>query len=156
MTLTHQPRGMYFEDFQIGQQVVTQGRTITESDIVTFAGLSADYNQIHTDAVYSATAGFGARVAHGMLVASIVSGLAVLTGILEGTIMAFREILEWKFSKPVFIGDTVHAILEVTDTKPAGRLGGGRVEIKVTVKNQNGETVMGGKWAVLMKSKPGA
>jgi 3-hydroxybutyryl-CoA dehydratase len=120
------PRGLYFEEFETGMRITTPGRTITESDIVSFAGLSGDYTSIHTDAVYSATTPFGQRVAHGLLVLSIASGLGARTGVLEGTVMAFREINEWKFVKPVLIGDTVHVVMIVAETKAMPRIGGGR------------------------------
>src|SRR5512134_1781691 len=106
--LSTTPRGMYFEEFQVGQVIYSAGRTITESDIVAFAGLSGDFNQMHVDAEYSARTPFGQRVAHGLLVLSIASGLAVQTGVMEGTVIAFREVNDWKFIKPVFIGDTIH------------------------------------------------
>ena len=147
-------RGMYFEEFEAGQRIITVGRTVTESDIVTFAGLSGDYNQIHTDADYSNKGPFGQRVAHGILGLSIASGLAVQTGILEGTVLAFREIKNWKFSKPIFIGDTIHVELEVKETKSYRRLGGGAVVIAMTVKNQDGDAVMSGVWNVLMAARP--
>jgi 3-hydroxybutyryl-CoA dehydratase len=149
------PRGMYFDEFQIGQRILTAGRTVTEADIVTFAGLSGDYNQIHVDAAYSAMAPFGQRVAHGLLVTSIASGLAMQTGVMEGTVLAFREINEWKFIKPVFIGDTVHVELEVKETKDLRRIGGGSVTIEISVLNQKDETVMKGVWTVLIASRPG-
>lgn len=148
------PRGMYFEEFQIGQQIITAGRSITEADIVGFAGLSGDFNQIHTDAEYSAKSPAGQRVAHGLLVTSIASGLAVQTGVMEGTVLFFREINEWKFIKPVVIGDTIHAVLEVKETREMRRLGGGVVLIEVTVKNQRDENVIKGVWTVLMAARP--
>jgi 3-hydroxybutyryl-CoA dehydratase len=148
------PRGMYFEEFAQGLTVVTAGRTVTESDVVTFAGLSGDFNQIHVDAEYSAQGMFGQRVAHGLLCLSIASGLAVQTGVLEGTVLAFREINEWKFSRPVFLGDTLHVVIEVKETKSMPRLGGGLVTLVLDVKNQKNETVMKGTWATLMASKP--
>jgi acyl dehydratase len=146
---------MYFEEFQTGQRIVTAGRTITEADIVSFAGLSGDYNQIHVDADYSAKAPFGQRVAHGLLVTAVASGLAMQTGVMEGTVLAFREINEWKFIKPVFIGDTVHVVLEVKETKDLRRIGGGSVTIEVSVVNQKDESVMKGVWTVLIASRPG-
>ena len=149
-------RGLYFEEFQVGQRVPTPGRTVTETDIVTFAGLSGDFNTIHTDAEYSATTPFGKRVAHGLLGLAIASGLAVRTGVMEGTVLAFREISEWKFSRPIFIGDTVHAEIEVAETKALPRLGGGSVVFDVDLKNQAGETVMKGRWSVIVQSKPQA
>jgi len=154
MTLLPAQRGMYFEEFQAGQHVTTPGRTITESDIVTFAGLSGDYNLIHTDAEYSKRSPFGQRVAHGLLCVSIASGLATRSGIMEGTVMAFREINNWKFIKPVFIGDTIHVELDVTETKAFPRLGGGAVFINMQVNNQANEVVMKGIWTVLIMSKP--
>lgn len=150
------PRGMYFEKFEVGQQIVTVGRTITEADVVTFAGLSGDFNQIHVDAEYSAKRHFGQRVAHGLLGLSIASGLAVQTGVLEGTVLAWREINEWKFSRPIFFGDTIHVEMEVTETKAMARLGGGLVVLKLNVLNQKDETVMKGMWSVLVAFQPEA
>jgi acyl dehydratase len=146
--------GLYYEEFQVGQKIVTVGRTITEGDIVTFAGLSGDYNQLHTDAEFARTTPFGQRIAHGLLGLSITSGLALRTGFLEGTVIAFREIGEWKFTKPVFMGDTIHAELLVTESKPYPRLNGGSVSIEFDVKNQKGDTVMKGTWVVIVASKP--
>jgi len=148
------PRGKYFEEFQPGQKIVTSGRTITEADVTNFAGLSGDYNQMHVDAAYSQSSFFGQRVAHGLLVMSVISGLAVNTGFMDRTVLAFREINEWKFAKPVFFGDTVHGELEVKETHEMRRIGGGAVAIEVIVKNQNGDIVMRGMWTVLMASKP--
>jgi acyl dehydratase len=147
---------MYFEEFAGGQQVKTAARTITESDIVSFAGLSGDYNSIHVDAEFSRKTPFGQRVAHGLLCLSIASGLAMRTGILEGTVLAFREINEWKFSKPVFIGDTIHVLLNVTETKAMARLGGGLVTINLEVRNQRDELCHRGIWSVLVAGKPGS
>ena len=154
MTNLPAARGMYFEEFKVGQKMISPGRTITESDVVGFAGLSGDYNLIHTDAEYSKNSPFGARVAHGLLGLSIASGLALRTGVLEGTVIAFREIVSWKFVKPVFIGDTIHVEMEIVETKAMRRLGGGKVELLFDVQNQNGETTMKGVWSVLVMSKP--
>lgn len=148
----YQPRGLFFEEFEQGHQIVTAGRTITESDIVQFAGLSGDYTRIHTDAAYAAEWMFGERVAHGMLILSISVGLAVQTGMIDGTVLAFRE-LDWKFSKPVMIGDTIHVVLTVTSTKALPRLGGGNVLMKAQAINQRGEVVHRGNWTMLVKSK---
>jgi acyl dehydratase len=150
--LTYKPRGRYFEEFSVGETLVTAGRTITETDVVNFAGLSGDYNQIHTDAAYAADWMFGQRIAHGLLVLAIATGQAVQSGIIEGTVLAFRE-LSWKFSKPVFLGDTIDVLLEIIETKAMTRLGGGSVKMKVSVRNQNQEVVHRGEWIMLVKSK---
>jgi acyl dehydratase len=150
--LTYKPRGLYFEEFEIGQNLVTAGRTITESDIVRFAGLSGDYNQIHTDAAYAAAGPFEKRVAHGLLVQSIATGLAVQSGVIEGTVLAFRE-LTTKFSLPVFIGDTIHVNLAIVEKKALPRLGGGQVVMKFRVLNQEGKAVQRGNWVMLVQGK---
>lgn len=149
-----QPRGMYFEEFESGQSFTSPGRTITESDITAFAGLSGDYNQIHTDAEYSKSSPFGQRVAHGLLGLAVASGLATQTGVLEGTVIAFREINEWKFIKPVFIGDTIHIAMEIKETKEMRRISGGSLVIELRVLNQREETVMRGDWTVLVAARP--
>ena len=146
--------GLYFEEFAVGQKMVTEKRTVTENDIMTFAKLTGDDNRIHTDPEYSKTTQFGRQVAHGLLGLSIASGLAWQTGILDGTVIAFREVKEWKFVKPVFIGDSVYVELEMTETKALPRIGAGSVTIMLEVKNQDDEVCHRGSWTVLMMSKP--
>jgi len=145
-------RGMYFEEFEVGVEIQTAARTITETDIVNFAGLSGDFNFIHTNADTAKDTPFGQRVAHGMLVASIATGLAVQQGFIDGTTLAFRD-LTWKFTKPVFIGDTIHVQVKVTETKLMARLGGGIVAFEARVVNQNDEVVHKGEWRMLIKSR---
>ena len=146
--------GKYFEEFEVGMTITSPGRTITESDIVSFAGLSGDYTQIHTDVEFSKSSPLGRRVAHGLLGLAVASGLAARTGVLEGTALAFREINDWKFIKPIFIGDTVHVLMTVIEVKGLPRLGGGAVSIELRVINQNEDTLMKGVWKVLMASQP--
>jgi acyl dehydratase len=146
------PRGMHFEEFEVGLEIETAARTITETDIVNFAGLSGDFNFIHTNAEAASETPFGQRVAHGMLVASIATGLAVQQGFIDGTTLAFRE-LNWKFTKPVFIGDTVLVQVKVTETKPMARLGGGLVVFEARVLNQRDEVVHKGEMKMLIKSR---
>ena len=147
-----QPKGLFFEEFAIGDKVESLGRTITETDVVNFASLSGDWNLIHTDAEYSKEQMFGQRVAHGLLILSIASGQAVRLGFMEDTVLAFREV-EWKFSSPVFIGDTVHLRVTVAEKKLMARSGGGLVTFKMEVLNQNGKVCQRGLWKILCKSK---
>ena len=147
-----QPIGLFFEEFAAGDTVESVGRTITETDIVNFAGISGDWNLIHTDAEYSATQMFKQRVAHGLLILSIASGQAVRLGFMEDTIMAFRG-LEWKFVKPVFIGDTVRLRVTVQEAKAMRAVGGGLVNFKMEVLNQRSEVVQRGNWEILCKGK---
>jgi 3-hydroxybutyryl-CoA dehydratase len=152
--LPSSPRGMYFDEFEVGQRIISVGRTITESDIVAFAGLSGDYTQIHTDVEYSKATPIGQRIAHGMLGISIASGLAAQTGVMEGTVIVFREINSWKFIKPIFIGDTIHVEMDVMETKGLRRIGGGSVTIGVSLLNQKNEELMKGSWTVLIADRP--
>lgn len=146
--------GLYFEEFSVGQTVKTISRTVSEDAIFSFAGLTGDYNQIHTDAEFAKTTPFGQRVAHGLLGLSIATGLIMRTGLLEGTVIAFREIQEWKFVKPIFIGDTIHAVLTVNETKALPRIGGGALIAGVEVRNQKEETLQKGTLNLLVMSKP--
>ena len=144
--------GLYYEEYEIGQKMVTRGRTITEADIVSFAGLTGDYNPMHTDAEFMKRSIFGQRIAHGMLSLSYAVGQAYQLGFMEGNIIAFRG-LEMKFSAPVFIGDTLHVELTVAEKKDALRMGGGLVTIEVKIINQEGKAVQSGTWTVLVASR---
>jgi len=146
------PTGLYFEDYAVGVALTTRGRTITETDIVTFAGLTGDYNPMHTDAEYMKTHLMGQRIAHGMLSLSYAVGQAYQLGFMEGKILAFRG-LAMKFSLPVFIGDTLHVVLTVAEKKEALRMGGGLVTLDVKLVNQHGKTVQSGTWTVLVASR---
>jgi acyl dehydratase len=146
--------GLYFEEFSVGQKIVTVGRTLSESNIFDFAGLTGDYTQIHTDAEFARNTPFGQRIAHGLLGLSIGIGLLTRTGVIEGTVLAFREINEWKFIKPFFIGDTLHAQFEVTEVKALPRIGAGAVTALMEVLNQNNEVCQKGSLNLLMMLKP--
>jgi acyl dehydratase len=152
-TNAHVSRGFYYEEFVPGQVFLTAGRTVTEADIVAFAALSGDWNPMHTDAVYASQHLIGQRVAHGLLGLSIASALAVRLRLLEDTFIVFRQIDQWKFSLPIFIGDTVHASITISDTRPVPRLKGGLVTFAVELLNQNDQIVQHGEWTVVVKSK---
>lgn len=146
--------GLYFEEFSIGKKINTVGRTVSEGDIFNFAGLTGDYNQIHTNAAFAGKTQFGQRIAHGLLGLSLATGLIMQTGFLEGTVLAFREISEWKFVKPFFIGDTISAELTITETKALPRIGGGSIISAIAVKNQGDEICQRGSLNLLVLSKP--
>jgi acyl dehydratase len=139
----------------VGQSITSAGRTVTEADVVGFAALTGDWTTIHTDAVYAAKQPFGQRVAHGLLGLSIASALAVRLGFVEETVLAFREIGQWKFSLPIFFGDTIDMRATVSETKPMRRLGGGLVTFKVEILNQENRIVQRGTWSLLVKGRDG-
>jgi len=146
------PRGLYFEEFEVGYEIVSAARTITETDIVSFAALTGDWTQIHVNAEYAKETIFGQRVAHGLLGLSIASALGARLGFIEETVLAFRS-LEWKFSAPIFIGDTIHLRGKVKEKKELKKLGGGSITFEMRLLNQKGKIVQKGKWELLMKSK---
>ena len=127
----------YFDDIRLGDRNTTLARTITETDIVNFASLSGDWFPLHTDASYAESTFYGERIAHGMLVLSVVTGLITLT---PGAVQAFHGIENLRFARPTLIGDTLHAETEVTDAQDRGNAG--LVTSALTVKNQRGETVV--------------
>ena len=145
--------GLYFEQFGVGDTVTSQGRTITEADIVNFAALSGDWNPIHVDAEHAKEGIFGERIAHGLLGLSVATGLAAQLGFITETAIAFRG-LEWKFVGAIRIGDTIHMRADIAETKAMPRLGGGLVTLSVEIVNQRGEVVQRGTWTMLMKAKP--
>lgn len=143
---------LYFEDLEVGRQTVSARRTITESDIVGFAGLSGDFNPLHMDEEFAKTTPFGKRIAHGMLGLSVMSGLPGMEP--PWRILAFMS-LDWKFSKPVFIGDTIHFVGEVTRRKAAGSDRGIVVSERKLI-NQREEVVGKGSFTLLVSRRPGA
>jgi acyl dehydratase len=145
--------GLYFEEFELGQTIVTPERTISEEDVMNFARLTGDMNPLHTDPEFARETIFGQQVAHGLLVLSVALGLADQTGLLRGTVLAFAN-LEWKFSKPVFFGDTLHMQAEVIEKREMARLGGGYVTLEVRVLNQDDTVVQKGTWRALIASRP--
>ena len=132
---------LYFEDFAVGVEHVTRGRTITESDIMNFAGLSGDFIELHTNEEYARQSPFGRRIAHGMLTLSISTGLMTRMNLITDTVVAFYGIDKLRFVKPVFIGDTIHVKKTVADTMAKGGTAG-VVTFDTSVLNQNGEAVL--------------
>lgn len=145
--------GFYLEDFEVGQRFKTGGRTVTETDVLNYAGLSGDFNPLHIDAEFAAETQFGQRIAHGPCVYSIASGLVTALRLFEGTAIAFAE-LKWRFLGPVFIGDTINVELEVNSVRPSSsKPDRGVVVLDLTVRNQDGDSVQEGSWTQIMKSK---
>lgn len=126
-----------FDRLQPGTQWVSRGRTITETDIVQFAGLTGDWFPLHTDREYAAQTAYGARIAHGLLVLSVAAGLVPLP---PESIVALYGMDRVRFTRPVFIGDTIHVEVRVA-RKDARGPDRGLLTIVLDVRNQRGETV---------------
>jgi acyl dehydratase len=146
------PRGTFFSDFEVGHSYTSQGRTVTETDVVMFAGLSGDYNPLHTDQTFAEKTPFGQRIAHGMLVTSISTGQGQTLGIFEGTTLALME-QSFKYKAPVFFGDTIRLRLTVESTKPSSKGGKGIVFFKSDILKQDDSVVNTGTWTVLFRDK---
>jgi acyl dehydratase len=141
--------GVYFEDLEVGREETSPGRTVTEADIVNFAGLSGDFSIIHTDAEFAKETPFGQRIAHGMLGLSIASGLAVrVPGADQHKLVAFLG-MTWDFRTPVCIGDTIHVVQTVAGKRPTRKPGLGVVTYDAKVVNQRGEVCQEGRWKVM-------
>ncbi len=132
---------LYFEDFVVDSISTSRTRTITEADIVNFAGLSGDFVELHMSETYAAKGPFGKRIAHGALVFSISTGLTIQLGQITDTVIAFYGIDKLRFTRPVFIGDTIHVTKKVSTKEQKGP-DRGVVTFETTVINQHGETVI--------------
>lgn len=148
--MTYKIRGLTFDQFNLGDVFASQARTVTEADVVAFAGLSGDFNPLHTDAEFGRTTPFGERIAHGMLVAAMATGMANWTGVFEGTTLALMEqVLQYKGA--VKFGDTLHLELRVAEKKETSKADRGVVVFETHVCNQAGQAVLEGKWTLLMR-----
>ena len=129
----------------MGLVIRTGGRTVTEADVVAFAGLSGDFTRLHIDAEYCAGTPFRRPIAHGLLVQSIASGLGNQSGAFEGTLQALSDMLiHWR--APVFPGDTIRLELEVIRLDPEPKRRSGAVVFEARVKNQEDRVVCDGEW----------
>lgn len=142
--------GLTYEEFELGAIYDTQARTITETDVVTFAGLSGDYNPLHTDAETAKNTPFGERIAHGMLTVAISTGMANMTGLMAGTTIALME-QNIKYKGAVKFGDTVRLQMEVIEKRETSKPDRGIVKLAARVLNQRDEVVVDMVWTQLMK-----
>jgi acyl dehydratase len=148
--MTHATRGLTFDQFKLGDTFTSQARTVTEADVVNFAGLSGDFNPLHTDAEFGRSTPFGERIAHGMLAAAMATGMANWTGVFEGTTLALMEqVIQYRGA--VKFGDTIYLELRVSDKKETSKPDRGVVVFETHVCNQEGKAVIEGKWTLMMK-----
>jgi acyl dehydratase len=144
--------GKYFEDFQIGEEATTAGRTVTETDIVNFAGITGDWNEIHTNKELAERGPFKERIAHGALVFSIATGLSVRMGHTADTVIAFYGLDRLRFVKPTFIGDTIR-VRQKVEAKSERDETSGIVTMLNEVINQKDELVVSYTAKVLLKRR---
>ncbi|HET7342943.1 MAG TPA: MaoC/PaaZ C-terminal domain-containing protein [Methylomirabilota bacterium] len=142
----------FWDDIQVGEEYESPGRTVTETDIVIFAGLSGDYNVLHTDAEFMKSSIFGERIAHGLL------GVAMQAGLFTRATQAYATLafvgLRWKFRGPIKIGDTIRLRAKVTAKKETDTADRGVVTLERHVVNQRGEVVQEGETDLLVERRP--
>ena len=146
------PARRWFEEIVIGEASESPGRTVTEADIVIFAGLSGDYNVLHTDAEFMKSSSFGERIAHGLLGLAIQSGLFSRGGIPYATLGIGS--LRWKFKGPIKIGDTIRVQARVTAKQDGPRADRGLVTVERQVLNQRDEVVQEGETDLIVERRP--
>lgn len=146
--------GLFWEEWEIGAIFESSSRTITEADIVLFAGLSGDYNPLHTDEEYCKKTQFGGRIAHGPLVYAIAAGLLFQLHLYDDTIIAFLGFENLKFTKPVRPGDTIRARVKVLEKRETSRPDRGMMKRELQVLNQRDEVVQEAIQIFLLKRKP--
>ena len=143
----HEP--LYFDDVQVGDSWVSLGRTITESDLVNFAGMTGDYDPLHVDHEFARQTPFGRRIAHGLLGLSLVAGLGSHSPWMQTA--AFVRIVEWKFLKPMYIGDTVRVETEIVEKQRTKARRRGTIVWRRSLLNQAGEVVQTGTTETLVQ-----
>lgn len=142
----------YYDDLEVGFECITPARTVTEADIVTFAGLSGDYNALHTNEEFARTTIFQGRIAHGLLGLSIASGLFTRTEFMQRiqkSLMAFLS-LNWKFTGPIKVGDTISVKVKLKEKKETKKPDRGIIVLERTVINQREEVVQEGETTMMI------
>ncbi|WP_216830282.1 MaoC/PaaZ C-terminal domain-containing protein [Alkalihalobacterium elongatum] len=143
---------LFFDDFSLGDEMISSRRTITEADVVNFTGLSGDFNALHIDEEFAKETPYKTRVAHGLLSVSVVTGLQSMMGNINSSTLGLLEI-NWKFKKGVIPGDTIYAKFVVKDKKETSKNDRGVLIRSVYVYNQHQQIVSEGEIILLMKRK---
>jgi acyl dehydratase len=144
--------GKFFDDWMIGEECITPSRTMTETDVVMFAAMSGDYNELHTSSEFMKDSQFGKRIVHGLLGLAVSHGLLFRTGFLEGTAIAFLGVDSWKFQAPIFFGDTIRVKVKAAEKRPSkSKPDRGVVKLYLEVINQDDTVVQSGFKTLMIK-----
>lgn len=149
MSFTHQH--LFFDDVEVGQHWQSFGRTITEADIVNFAGISGDFNPIHMDHEFARSTPFRKPIAHGLLVFSVSSGLGLFAPPMRT--LAVLSVRDWQFKAPVAAGDTIHVRSTVLEKEVRARGRRGVITWKREILNQDNKLVQEGISVTLVEGR---
>ena len=144
--------GKFFDDWVAGEEFVTPSRTMTETDVVLFAAMSGDYNELHTSEEFGKKTQFGKRIGHGLLGLAVSHGLLFRLGLLEGTAIAFLGVEEWKFAGPFFIGDTIRVKGRVAEKKESkSKPDRGVIRLFLQVVKEDGTVIQSGIQTIMVR-----
>jgi acyl dehydratase len=144
---------LYYEDLEEGQTFKSPARTVTETDLVTFAMLSGDWNAIHTDEEFAKSTYYGARIVHGLFGLSMMTGLLDRMGLFGGSAIALLGIKDWRFKAPIFVGDTLHFEMEIASKRLTSEGSRGIIDRKFRLINQREEVVQEGNMGLMVRLK---
>ncbi len=147
-------RGLYYEDFEVGQEFTTPARTVTQTDIVNFSCLSGDFNGVHANFEYCKTTPFGEPIAHGPLVLAIMGGLSYATGINDGTLLTLLQMDAWRMLSPVKHGDTIHMVSKVVGKKETSKPDRGVIIFERRCVKQDGGIAQEMRATMLYRRRP--
>jgi acyl dehydratase len=148
-------RGKFFDEWVVGEEYMTPSRTMTETDVVMFAAMTGDYNELHTSEEFMKSSQFGKRIVHGLLGLAVSHGLLFRTGLLEGTAIAFLGVESWKFEAPVFFGDTIRIKVKVVEKRPSkSKPDRGIVKLFLEVIKQDDTVVQSGFKTLMIRGTP--
>ncbi len=146
--------GKYFDEFVVGEEHVSPSRTLTETDIVLFAAMSGDYNELHTSEEFGKGTQFGKRIGHGLLGLAVSHGLFFRLGLVEGTAIAFLGIESWNFEAPFFIGDTIRVKIRVAEKKESkSKPDRGVVKFFFEIVKEHGQRIQSGYKSLMIKRR---
>lgn len=144
----------YWEDVEVGEEYMSPGRTVCEADIVNFAGVTGDYNEIHTNAELMKDSMFGQRIAHGLLGLSMSSGLIMRMPQMALATLAFMGIRDWRFTGPIYIGDTIRVRVYMAEKRETSKPDRGLITYDRQIINQRGQVVQEGQTTIMVRRRP--
>lgn len=145
---------LYYEDLEIPSKFVSTGRTVTDADATMFCMISGDWNPLHCDDEYAKTTRFGRRVVGGIFGITLLTGMFTRWGVFELSAVAMLSIDRWEFKAPIFIGDTLHAEMTLTNKRLTSKGDFGIVDRDFSLVNQDGVVVQRGTSPMMIALRP--